>query len=51
MGEDHPVPLPSEGLLASFGEEWPATLTKTVTAAGADLPRARTTIEVGSTRG
>lgn len=30
---------------ASFGEQWAATLTKAVAAAGADLPLARKAIE------
>ena len=45
VAEQVSLDLPTQDLLASFGEEWAATLTKAVAAAGADLPPARTAIE------
>ena len=57
MAEQVSLNLPTQDLLASFGNEWAATLTEAVAAARADLPQARTAIEaarhveVESTRG
>ena len=57
VAEQVSINLPTQDLLASFGKEWAATLTKAVAAAGADLPPARNVIEaarhveVESTRG
>ena len=45
VAEQVSLDLPTQDLLASFGEEWAATLTKAVAAAGAVLPPARTAIE------
>lgn len=45
VAEQVSLNLPTEDLLASFGEKWAATLTKAVTAAGVDLPTARTDVE------
>ena len=45
MAEQVSLNLPTQDLLASFGEEWTATLTKAFAAAGADLPPARTAVE------
>ncbi|MEI2699980.1 MAG: hypothetical protein V9E94_17190 [Microthrixaceae bacterium] len=45
MAEQVSLNLPTQDLLASFGKEWAATLTKAVAAAEADLPQARTAIE------
>lgn len=45
MAEQVSLNLPTQDLLASFGNEWAATLTKAVAAAGADLPPARAAIE------
>lgn len=57
MAKQVSLNIPTQDLLASFGDEWAATLTKAVASAGADLPPARTSIEaarhveVESTRG
>jgi len=57
MAEQVSLNLETQDLLASFGEDWAATLTKAIAAAGADLPPARNVIEaarnveVESTRG
>jgi len=57
IAEQVSINLPTQDLLASFGNEWAATLTKAVATASADLPPARNVIEaarhvkVGSTRG
>ena len=45
MAEEISINLPTQDLLASFGNEWAATLAKVVAAAGADLPQARNVIE------
>lgn len=45
MAKQVSLSLPAQDLLASFGEEWAATLTKAVAEAGADLPDARNVIE------
>lgn len=45
IAEQVSLNLPTQDLLASFGNEWANTLTKAVAAAGADLPPARTAIE------
>ena len=45
VAEQVSLDLPTQDLLASFGEEWAATLTKAVAAAEVDLPQARTAIE------
>ncbi len=57
MAKQVSLNLPTQDLLASFGEEWAATLTRAVADAGADLPPAKKAIEaarhveVESTRG
>jgi len=45
VAEQVSVDLPTQELLASFGNEWADTLTKAIAAAEADLPQARTAIE------
>ena len=45
MAEQVSLNLPTQELLAAFGNEWAATLTKAVASAGDDLPRARTAFE------
>ncbi len=45
MAEQVAINLPTQELLASFGNEWAATLTKAVAPAGADLPPAKNAIE------
>ncbi len=48
IAEQVALDLPTQELLASFGNEWADSLTKAVAAAGADLPQARTAIEAAS---
>jgi hypothetical protein len=45
MAKQVSLNLPAQDLLASFGKEWAATLTKAVADAGADLPPAKKAIE------
>lgn len=45
MAEQVSLNLPTQDLLASFGNEWADSLTKAVAAAEADLPQARAAIE------
>ncbi len=45
MAEQVSLNLPTQDLLASFGNEWADSLTKAVAAAKADLPQVRTAIE------
>jgi len=45
IAEQVALDLPTQELLASFGNGWADSLTKAVAAAGADLPQARTAIE------
>jgi len=46
MAEQVSLNLPTQELLASFGNEWAATITKAVAAAGADLLPAKQAIEM-----
>lgn len=45
IAEQISLNLPTQDLLASFGNEWANSLTKAIAAAGVDLPQARTALE------